>query len=179
MALNPDVVCTRVSCECEKIHVNKPRFNISCKGGANCPNANCYYTHPEERKQPKLIYVFCKRGVRCSRASCAFIHPERRGENYIERPVKKCKLRANCPDKDGKCNLPGHNEPPPLCRFGSNCHRKDLSKFACPYSHTKIQAPCPKGADCVRGNKCWYALHPVVYEHPQVHFVNTPFPGRR
>lgn len=177
MSLTPEDVCILVSCECKKIHVNKPRFDIPCKGGANCSNSNCFYTHPKERKQPTLNFAFCRYGATCSRASCAFIHPERKVENYVGRAVKKCNLRSNCPDKDGKCKLAGHVEPPPLCKYGVECHRKNLTTNACQYSHIKIQAPCPKGMNCRRENKCWYAFHPMVCKRiSQMQFANMYLP---
>jgi len=153
-------VCTTVACHCSKLHVNRPRFNRPCKGGAGCPNANCYYEHPPEREQPKLIYKFCRFGAKCSRASCAFLHPERHEQDaYVERKVRKCKWRSNCPEKDGECKLDGHDEAPAMCRFGAACRNKDSKKKPCLWSHEQKQALCPKGEDCNRGAKCWFAFH--------------------
>lgn len=153
-------VCTSVACKCSKLHVNRPRFDRPCKGKAECPNANCYYTHPPEREQPELIYMFCNFGAKCSRASCRFLHPERHEQTeYVEKKVKKCRWRSNCPDQEGKCDLEGHEEPPPICRFGIVCRNKDRKDKPCLWAHVKKQSLCPHGEDCRRGDKCWYAFH--------------------
>lgn len=156
-------ICTSVDCKCSKLHVNRPKFNRPCRGGAECPNANCYYTHPPERKQPNLIYTFCKFGSKCSRASCPFLHPENHDKvEYVEKKVRKCKWRSNCPKKGGECNLEGHDEPAPICRFGIACRNKYNATNPCIWAHVKIQSLCPYGEDCNREEKCWYAFHTTL-----------------
>jgi hypothetical protein len=155
--------CIIATCKCSKLHVNRPRYSTPCKGGVDCPNANCYFTHPEERKFPMLIYKFCEHGTKCGRSSCNFIHPERQRQDlYVERKARKCRWRSNCPEQEGKCELPGHNEPAPICRFGIECRNKDNKKNPCMWSHVKKQALCPHGEDCRRINTCWYAFHTRV-----------------
>lgn len=158
-------VCTKANCNCSNLHVNKPRYpNSPCKKGAKCINANCFFAHPLEREQPKLIYVLCKYGAQCRRASCSFLHPEQNDQReFVKRyDEKKCKWRSNCPEKDGECKLDGHNEEPPRCRFGAACRNKDREQNPCLWAHEQKQALCPKGEDCNRGSKCWYAFHNVA-----------------
>jgi hypothetical protein len=125
-----------------------------------CPNANCYFTHPKERKFPPLRYKFCGYGMNCGRSSCNFIHPERRNQDrHVRRKTRKCRWRSNCPKQEGKCELPGHDEPAPICRFGVDCRNKDKKKDPCMWSHVKRQALCPHGEDCRRVDKCWYVFH--------------------
>jgi hypothetical protein len=153
-------ICTLATCTCSKLHVNRPRYSKPCEGGVDCPNANCYFTHPEEREFPTLIYTFCKFGAKCGRSSCKFLHPERHTQvQHVEKKVKKCRWRSNCPEQEGNCELLGHDEPAPICRFGIACRNKDNKKDPCMWSHVKKQQICPHGEDCRRADKCWYAFH--------------------
>jgi len=153
-------VCTATTCTCDLLHVNRPRYSNPCKGGVDCNNANCYFTHPTEREFPTLIYEYCMFGMKCGRASCRFIHPGRHQQDqHMDKKMRKCRWRSNCPNKTGSCVLLGHDEQAPVCRFGTACHNKDNKENPCLWSHIKRQTLCPHGKDCMYAEKCWYVFH--------------------
>lgn len=151
--------CFIVGCQCDKLHINRPKFDTLCTGGVKCYNANCWFTHPPDRAMPKLIDDLCKNGVNCKWSKCRYIHPERKKSTYVERKVQRCKYGKNCPRAD-KCKRPGHDLEPVRCPFGGCCRNKNAeNELKCLLDHSKIQSKCPHGTKCKRAEYCWFAEH--------------------
>lgn len=157
------IKCYKSPCSCNKLHT-VPKFEVVCKSGSDCPNMNCWFSHPHGwkpvRKYPDREFVPCVYKGKCTRASCEYLHPEHAIEVFETHLPRPCKFGTNC--KDIKCTKLGHDSPPAMCRYGKECRTSGMQEpGGCKWSHTLIPQACPHGIKCTRGGKCWYAIHPA------------------
>jgi hypothetical protein len=103
-----------------------------CKNGTNCPNKNCYYSHPEDWDYRNNVE--CKFGLGCTNSSCVFWHPD-----FENSSAQECSYGLKC--KNASCGFAHPNEwdyrENIMCGYGSDC-----DTIECPFKH-----PEPKRFD--------------------------------
>lgn len=152
------ITCTTVACECEKLHINRPKLDKECKSGRDCKSANCWFRHPEDRIDIKRVNEMCPDGPGHRDPKCVYIHGEFSvPAAFVEGGGRNCKYGNKCTKRG--CEFGGHDKPPKPCKDGMECKFKNKRRNPCIWSHELIEGECPGGSNCDRGLCCLYEKH--------------------
>lgn len=96
-----------------------------CKNGIDCPNKNCYYSHPKEWDYRNNVE--CKFGSECNNSNCVFWH------SVLENPTtQECNYGLDC--RHSSCAFVHPNgwdyRANIVCGYGSEC-----DTIECPFKH--------------------------------------------